>query len=382
MLLSNGEIYLDYNATTPIDPRVLEAMDPYLRQEFGNPSSSHSLGRRSHEAVENARLQLAALLRCHPEEIIFTSGGSESNNLALKGTIAAYGKQGSHIILSAIEHPAIRVVGEYLIQHGFRVSYLPVNENGVVNPSDLEEIITSRTLLVSVMHANNEVGSIQPIRALSEISHAAGAVFHTDAAQSVGKIETQVPELGCDLLSIAGHKLYAPKGVGALYKKETLQLKSLIHGADHENGQRAGTENVAGIVGLGKAAEIANHTLAEETLRLSSLRDMLQHRLKTAFPFMRINGLQTERLPNTLNVSFRQLHALDILADLDHVLISAGAACHSGQEKGSGVLEAMHVPVDYQLGTLRISLGRFCDEVLIEQAAIILIDRINFLLEQ
>jgi len=378
MLLPNGEIYLDYNATTPPDPRVLAAMEPYLRYEFGNPSSSHSLGQRSREAVELARLQVAALLRCHPDEILFTSGGSESNNLALIGyAVGRYGP-GAHLIVSAIEHPAVNEVASYLQHHGIRVSQLPVSETGEVTPGDLEDIITSKTIMVSVMHANNEIGTIQPIRALAEIAHAAGAVFHTDAAQSVGKIPVQIPELGCDLLSIAGHKFYAPKGVGALYKRHDLDLKPQIHGANHEKGLRAGTENVAGIVGLGMAAELANQSLVEEGERLRSLRDLLQTRLKTAFPLMRVNGIRAaDRLPNTLSISFREVRALDILAGLEQLLVSAGAACHSGTEKGSGVLAAMGVPLDYQLGTLRLSLGRFCDEVLIEQAALILIDRIN-----
>ncbi len=382
MLLPNGDIYLDYNATTPIDPLVFEAMKPYLNTEFGNPSSNHALGRHTREAVEFARSQVATLLRCHSNEIIFTSGGSESNNFAIKGLAAKYAHKGQHIIISSIEHPAVTRVAQYLTQQEFRVSFLPVDEQGVVRSDDLQEIITSKTILVSVMHANNEIGSIQPIRELADITHAAGAVFHTDAAQSISKVPVYVDELNCDLLTMAGHKLYAPKGIGVLYIKHGLSLEPLIHGADHEGGLRAGTENVAQIVGLGKAAEIANLTLAEEQLRLTSLRDRLQASLKQAFPQMRVNASMTQRLPNTLSVSFLELSALDIIESLEHVMVSAGAACHSGDGKGSGVLEAMGVPLSYQLGTLRISLGRFCEESHIRQASAMIIESVNKLLSK
>ncbi len=381
MRLANGHIYLDYNATTPIDPRVVEAMTPYFQHEFGNPSSYHSMGQSAAAAVELARSQVAALLRCHTHEIIFTSGGSESNNLALKGVAARRADKGQHIVVSRVEHPAILKVMNYLQHKGYRISYLPVNDQGVVSPSDLEEIITSKTILVSVMHANNEVGSIQPIRELADIAHQNRAIFHTDAAQSAAKIPVEVDELDCDLLSLAGHKIYAPKGVGVLYRKAGIELEPLIHGAGHEGGLRAGTENVAQIVGLGMAAEIANQHLEEEYRSVSHLRDRLQASLKQAFPQLRVNAASTARLPNTLSVSFHELNALDILSDLNHVMISAGAACHSGDGEGSGVLEAMKVPVDYQLGTLRISLGRFCEEAHVQQASSILIDRIKHLLE-
>ncbi len=380
MLLANGKIYLDYNATTPIDPIVLEAMEPYYHSHFGNPSSTHSLGRYNRQAIEYSREQVAGLLGSRPEEIIFTSGGSESNNMALKGIAARRADKGQHLVVSKVEHPAILNVVQYLQHKGFRISYLPVDSQGVVHPEDLEEIITSKTILVSVMHANNEIGSIQPIAELAKIAHHAGAVFHTDAAQSAGKIPINVNELGCDLLSVAGHKLYAPKGVGAIYIKDGVDLEPLIHGANHERGMRAGTENVAQIVGLGMAAEIARQGLESEMLRLANLRDRLQASLKQAFPEIRINAGNTTRLPNTLSVSFLQLNALDILANLDEVMISAGAACHSADGKGSGVLEAMHIPLNYQLGTIRISLGRFCDESLVQQASAILIKRITQLL--
>ena len=381
MLLSNGNIYLDYNATTPIDPIVLEAMEPFYRSHFGNPSSSHGLGKYNRQAIDVAREQVAGLLGCSSQNIIFTSGGSESNNMALKGVASRSSGRGQHIIVSMVEHPAILKVVQYLQHQGFRITYLPVDNQGVVKAGDLEEIITSKTILVSVMHANNEIGSIQPINELAEIAHHAGAVFHTDAAQSVGKIPVDVNDLGCDLLSVAGHKLYAPKGVGAIYIKGGVDLEPLIHGANHERGLRAGTENVAQIVGLGMAAEIARQKLESEMVRLKNLRDRLQASLKQAFPEIRINASSTPRLPNTLSVSFAQLNALEILSDLDQVMLSAGAACHSADGKGSGVLEAMHIPLNYQLGTIRISLGRFCEEAQVQQASAILIKRITQLLE-
>ncbi|NQV29743.1 MAG: cysteine desulfurase [Candidatus Marinimicrobia bacterium] len=382
MLLANGNIYLDYNATTPIDPHVLEAMEPYYGTHFGNPSSNHAMGLHNREAIDLAREQIAALLRCHPSEIIFTSGGSESNNMALKGIAVRRATKGQHIVVSAIEHPAIMQVVNYLQHQGFRISYLPVNEQGVVDPDDLKEIITSKTILVSVMHANNEIGSIQPIHELAEIAHEVDAVFHTDAAQSVSKIRVDVNELDCDLLSLAGHKMYAPKGVGVLFRKGKLDMEPLIHGASHEGGFRAGTENVAGIVGLGMAAEIANQNMDDEIVKIKNLRNRLQVSLKQKFPQMRVNGSGTSRLPNTLSISFNELKALDILANLNHVMISAGAACHSKDGKGSGVLEAMGVPLNYQLGTLRISLGRFCEESEVHLASTILIERISALSEK
>ncbi len=382
MLLPNGNIYLDYNATTPIDPEVLEVMEPFYRSHFGNPSSNHSLGQFNRQAIDVAREQVAGLLGCGPENILFTSGGSESNNMALKGVASRNSSRGQHIIVSMVEHPAILNVVQYLQHQGFRITYLPVDNQGVVRAEDLDEIITSKTILVSVMHANNEIGSIQPLAELAEIAHEAGAIFHTDAAQSVGKIPVDVNDLSCDLLSLAGHKLYAPKGVGALYIKDGIDIEPLIHGANHEKGLRAGTENVAQIVGLGMAAEIAKQKLESEMVRQKNLRDRLQASLKQAFPEIRINASSTPRLPNTLSVSFAALNALDILSNFDQVMLSAGAACHSGDGKGSGVLEAMHIPLNYQLGTIRISLGRFCEESQVQQASAILIQRISQLLSK
>lgn len=381
MRLPNGDIYLDYNATTPMDPQVLEGMEPYQSVQFGNPSSSYTLGKVVKAAIESAREQVAGLINCKPEEIFFTSGGSESNNMAIKGIAASQRDRGQHIVVSRVEHPAILNVVSYLQHHGYRITYLPVDSQGVVSLQELEEIITSKTIMVSVMHANNEVGTIQPLSEISEIAHGAGAVMHTDAAQSLGKIPVDVHLLGCDLLSLAGHKFYAPKGVGALYKKQEVDLVPLIHGADHENGLRAGTENVAQIVGLGLAAQIATSKLDEERVRIQDLRDRLQANLKKAFPEMRVNAGNTLRLPNTLSISFADIPALDILKSLENVMVSAGAACHSTAERGSGVLEAMHIPIEYQTGTIRISLGRFCDEDIITQSSRMLIEKITKLLD-
>lgn len=380
MLLANGGIYLDYNATTPIDPQVVEAMQPYLHSNFGNPSSSHELGRQSLSAIQDARLQIAGLLRCEPNEIIFTSGGSESNNLALKGITHKHAHKGMHVIISAVEHPSISNVCQYLMVEGFRVSFLPVNSRGVIDPAELDEIITSKTLLVSVMHANNEVGSIQPIRELSDIAHDAGAIFHTDVAQSVSKIPVHVDELGCDLMSVASHKMYGPKGVGILYSKKGLTLEPIIHGASQEAGKRAGTENVASIVGMGKAAELVMSTLTAEMEHLAMLRDRLQTDLKEAFPQMRVNAAAAKRLPNTLSISFKEVTALQIIENLPDIYLSMGAACHRADGKGSGVLEAMGVPLEYQLGTLRMSLGRFSDESQIALATGKLVKTITYLL--
>lgn len=377
MRLSNGNIYLDYNATTPLDPRVIEAMEPYLSKWFGNPSSAHIQGRTTSLAVKKAREQLAALLNCEPGEIIFTSSGSESNNMVMKGRAILEAARGRHIIISAIEHPAVTEVANYLSRHGFRVSLLNVNGQGVVSPDALRDIITTKTILVSVMLANNETGAIQPIEELAQIAHESGAFFHTDAAQAVGKMPVDVQQLGCDALSIAGHKLYAPKGVGALYLKAGCKLEPLIHGAGHEFGFRAGTENVSQIVGLGAAAEIARQDMTTEVQRLAELRDELQTELKSRLPKLRINALGADRLPNTLSMSYPGLNALETMDAMPNLLVSAGAACHSTDGKGSGVLEAMEVPLEYQLGTLRLSLGRMSDSSQVRQAVDLIHHAIN-----
>jgi len=355
-------IYLDYNATTPIAREVAEAMAPYLYEHFGNPSSSHFYGVATKRAVEAARAQVAGLLNCQPHEVVFTSGGTESNNYAIKGVaLSARGGRRNQIITSAVEHPAVSEVCHWLREQGFRVTVLPVDRDGLVDPADLEQAITPDTLLVSVMHANNEVGTVQPIAELAEIARRAGAVVHTDAAQSVGKLPVKVDQLGVDLLSIAGHKVYAPKGIGALYIRTGLELAALIHGAGHEGGRRPGTENVLEIVGLGKACQIASRDLERNMAHFQAMRDRLHAGLARELgdEAVRLNGHPKERLPNTLSLSFRGVEANTLLSEVgEQVAASAGAACHADEVDVSAVLEAMQVPVEWAMGTIRFSVGR------------------------
>lgn len=354
-------IYLDYNATTPIAREVAEAMLPYLYEHFGNPSSSHPYGLAARQAVEKARAQVASLLGCQPGEVIFTSGGTESNNAAIQGVAEAGRQGGRHIITSAIEHPAVLEVCRWLQGQGFDLTVLPVDRYGLVEPADLERAITPGTLLVTVMHANNEVGTIQPIAQLADIAHRHGALLHTDAAQSVGKLPVNVDELGVDLLSVAGHKLYAPKGVGALFVRSGVQLANLMHGAGHEGGRRPGTENVLEIVGLGQACHIAGQGLERNQAHMQAMRDRLQAGLQHALgqEAVRLNGHPDKRLPNTLSLGVRGVKASQLLTDIGPQLaISAGSACHAGQDELSSVLQAMGVPVEWGLGTLRFSVGR------------------------
>lgn len=366
--MSSQPIYLDYNATTPIDARVADAMLPYLYDHFGNPSSSHAYGVTAKLAVENARRQVANMLGCRSEEIIFTSGGSEANNLAIKGAAFARRAQGNHIITTAIEHPAVLEVCAYLEQQGFRVTYVPVDENGVVQLDLLEKAISPQTILISVMHSNNEVGSLQPIEDIASIAHSNNIWLHSDAAQSIGKLAVKVDELGVDLLSIAGHKLYAPKGVGALYVRTGIDLQKMMHGAQHEGDLRAGTENVLEIVGLGQACELVSQNLDAFAASMRETRDLLQSKLMTEFPWIKLNGHPQERLPNTLNVSFKGLEANTILSELTGVAASAGAACHSDRVDVSHVLEAMQIPLEYAMGAIRFSTGRTTTKEEIEQA--------------
>ncbi len=354
-------IYLDYNATTPIASEVAEAMIPYLYEHFGNPSSGHAYGKAAKRAIEMARTRVAALLNCQPAEIIFSSGGTESNNAAIKGVAWTRRKQGGQIITSAIEHPAVIEVCRWLEGQGFHVTILPVDRYGLVNPTDLERAIGTDTLLVTVMHANNEVGTIEPIAELSAIAHQHGTLFHTDAAQSIGKIPVDVEELGVDLLTIAGHKLYAPKGIGALYIREGIHLEKLLHGAGHEAGRRPGTENVLEIVGLGKACEIAQRDLPENMVHLKSMRDRLYEGLRQELgdEAIRLNGHVKRRLPNTLSLSFRDITANTLLSDISQdVAASAGAACHAEGMSISAVLTAMQIPPEWAKGTIRFSVGR------------------------
>ena len=361
-------IYLDYNATTPIDPQVAQAMLPFIHQDFGNPSSSHAFGVTARDGVEKARAQVSDLLGCEAGELIFTSGGTESNNYAIKGVAGAYRHKGNHIITSSVEHPAVVEVCNYLQEKGYRVTFLPVDEFGLVDPGRVEDAITPETILVTIMHANNEVGTIEPISEIAEIAHRHGALVHTDCAQSVGKIPVDVDALGVDLLSIAGHKLYAPKGIGALYIRTGVELEKLMHGANHENNRRAGTENVIEIAGLGEACGLIARNLPEYSAHMRKMRDRLEEGLNERLTNLRINGHREKRLPNTSSIGFKGLEANTILAELENVAASAGAACHSDRIDVSSVLEAMNVPLEYAMGTLRFSVGRFTTPPEIDRA--------------
>jgi len=355
--MNSNRIYLDYNASTPISPEVVEAMKPFLSQHFGNPSSLHWAGEPGKKAVENARRQVADLLQCHPEEIVFTSGGSESNNHAIKGVFFALREKGNHIITTQIEHPAVLNPCRFLEKLGAEVTYVRVDQYGRVDPDEIQKGITLKTILISVMHANNEVGTIQPIEEISKIAKRKGIVFHTDAAQSVGKIFARVNDLGVDLLSVAGHKLYAPKGIGALYIRKGTPIEPLIHGAGHESGRRAGTENVLLIVGLGKACDVAKRYVGDD--RICSMRDCFWKLLQDNFgEKVVLNGHPVHRLPNTLNVSFVGKAGGEILSRMDGVAASTGAACHSGSVELSPVLKAMGIANEVGMGAIRFSLGR------------------------
>jgi cysteine desulfurase len=351
-------IYLDYNATTPIDSEVAAEMLPYLEEHFGNPSSSHWYGTQTKLAVEKARAQVASLLDCQSDEIVFTSGGSESNNLAIQGIAYELRAKGNHIITSTIEHPAVMEVCKHLGSIGFEISYLPVDAHGMVRAEDVAECIKPSTILISIMHANNEVGTIQPIAEVSSIAKQHGIVLHSDAAQSVGKIPVQVNELDIDLLSVAGHKLYAPKGIGALYIRSGTTLKKLIHGANHERGIRAGTENVLEIVGLGKACQIAEQDMNSNVMHMRTMRDRMYDGLLRMFPDLPRNGHPELCLPNTLSVSFPHIEADTLLSKVQNIAASAGAACHSDTIELSSVLKAMGVNPEQAMGTVRFSTGR------------------------
>ncbi|MDX9694445.1 MAG: cysteine desulfurase family protein [Bacteroidales bacterium] len=369
-------IYLDYNATTPIDKEVAQFMMPFLTDYFGNPSSSHSFGTETKKAIENARKQVAALLNCKPNEIIFTSGGTESNNYAIKGYAFANEHRGNHIITSTIEHPAVTEVCKYLVTKGFEISFIPVDEFGIIDLKKLEESITSKTILITVMHANNEIGTIQPISEIAKIARNHNIVFHTDAAQSVGKYKTDVQQLGVDMISVAGHKLYAPKGIGVLYIRDGIILEKLIHGADHEQNKRAGTENVLEIVGLGKACEIAKRDLTKNTNHLKQMRDLLHTNLLNKIPEIKLNGHPELRLPNTLNISFPGIEANTLLSQLElkGIAASAGAACHTGSVMVSRVLQAINLNTKFAMGTIRFSVGKYSTEEEITRASEIIIE--------
>ena len=371
-------IYLDYNGTTPMDPHVIEAMEPFWETEFGNPSSSHWYGIVPKKAVETARRQVAALLDCTPGEIIFTSGGTESNNHAITGVARAYRAKGNHIITSRIEHPAVLEVCRSLENFGYETTYLPVDNQGLVSESDVEKSIRPETILITIMHANNEVGTIQPVEKISRIAKEYGIIMHTDAAQSIGKIPTLVSTLGVDLLSIAGHKVYAPKGIGALYIRQSVTLEKFCHGAGQEMGLRAGTENVSAIVGLGKACEIAARDLNKSMKHMKMLRDRLHDGLFCELEQIKPNGHPDKRLPNTLSLSFKELEANRILEEIGlDVAASAGAACHSDTVEISHVLRAMNIPLDWAKGTLRFSVGRMTTVEQIDNAIQVIVHAVK-----
>ena len=352
-------IYLDFNASTPIAPEVADAMRPLLSEHYGNPSSQHWAGVPAKAALERARTQVANLLACAPREIVFTSGGSEANNHAIKGAFFALRERGDHIITTTVEHPAVLQPLRFLERLGAKVTYVPVDGTGRVDPEDIQCAITPRTILVSVMHANNEVGTIQPLADIAKICRERGVLLHSDAAQSVGKIPASVSELGVDLLTVAGHKLYAPKGVGALYIRDGVQLEPLIHGAAHESSRRAGTENILFAVALGAACELVASDLNTRAAQLQQRRNYLHDGLVGIFGAgVRLNGHPMQRLPNTLNVSFVGQIGSDVLQSLEGVAASTGSACHSGRHELSPVLKAMGVEEAVGLGAVRFSLGR------------------------
>lgn len=370
---------MDYNATTPIDPQVLEAMLPYLKSDFGNPSSGHTYGQKAHEAIVLGREKTAAMIGCEADELIFTSCGSESNNQAIIGTAFAHGRKG-HIVTSKIEHPAVLGTCRYLEEKfGYRVTYLPVDRFGIVKVDDLEKAITDETILVTIMHANNETGTIQPIEEISKITKSKDVTLHTDAAQSCGKIPVDINRLGVDLLTIAGHKLYAPKGVGALYIRNGIKLDRFIHGGGQEKGRRAGTENVPYVAGLGRACEIARKDLADSISRIKTLRDRLHDGLseKLQKNSAVLNGHLEKRLPNTLNLSFKGTVGDDLLKKLPEIAASTGSACHSGSIEPSPVLSAMGVPRDIALGAVRFSLGRWSSKEEIDYTIDLISKRIS-----
>ena len=355
-------IYLDHNATTPVDPAVLDAMLPFFSADFGNASSIHTFGQRARSAVETAREQVATLLNARPQEIVFTSGGTESDNHAIFGVVNAAAAAGTpkHVITSAIEHEAVLNTCQALEKQGVAVTYLPVNRDGLINLDDLRKAIRPETTLITVMHANNELGTVQPLADIGRVAAEADVYFHTDAVQSVGKIPVDVKSLQVDLLSLSGHKLYAPKGIGALFIKGGVRVRQFLYGGHHQRGFRPGTENVAGIVGLGKAAELARISLDSDALRISALRDKLEHGLLSRIPDSRANAANAPRTPNTSNITFPGIEgeALIIALDLKGLACSTGAACSSGAVEPSHVLTAIGLPASEARASIRFSLGR------------------------
>jgi cysteine desulfurase len=354
----NRRVYLDHNASTPVHPEVIAAMLPYFGERFGNASSVHSFGREAREGLDTAREQIAHFLRVGQEEVVFTSGGTESDNLAIKG-VAMARRQG-HIITSQIEHHAVLRTCQSLEAQGFAVTYLPVDGHGMVDPDDVRRNLRADTILVSVMHANSEIGTVEPVREIGTIVRERGIPFHVDAVQTFGKLPMDVDGCSVDLLSFSGHKIYGPKGVAGLYIRKGTRMAAIQHGGEHERRRRAGTENVPGIVGLGKAVEVRAREMGEEAVRLTVLRNRLWEGISARLPEVRLNGHPTQRLPGTCNMGFRHVESESIVLGLDlkGVAVSAGSACTSGNVEPSYVLVAMGVPVDWAMGAVRCSLGR------------------------
>lgn len=367
-------VYLDHNATTPILPEIFEAIIPYLKDEWGNPSSIHWAAREPRKAIDNAREKVAELLGCEANEVVFTSSGSEANNFAIKGIASAMKGKGNHIITTSVEHPSVLNTCKYMAKEGFDVTFLPVDSTGMIDLDELRASITDRTILITIMFANNETGTIFPVEEIGRIAREKGVIFHCDAVQAAGKLPIDVRRFNIDLLSISGHKLYAPKGIGALYIRRGVRLTPLIHGGHQERNRRAGTENVIGIVALGKACEIAMRDMDKEVANLTRLRDRLYNGIVERIDHVRLNGHPTKRLPTTLNLSFEYIEGESILLNLDMkgIAASSGSACTSGSLEPSHVLMAMGVPPEIAHGSVRFSLGRgntdedvdYCLEVL------------------
>ena len=352
--------YFDNAATTKLDEKVLKEMLPYLAQNYGNASSPYKLGRHSRKAVEISREKVASALNANKNEIYFTSGGSESDNTALFGIASAYSSKGKHIITSQIEHPAILETCKQLEKKGYEITYLPVDDNGTVSIEELKKAIKSSTILISIMFANNEIGTIQPIKEISTIAHSHGIIFHTDAVQAVGNVKIDVKELGIDALSLSGHKFYGPKGIGALYVSENIKFDRFINGGHQEKNMRAGTENVAGIVGLGEAIKLADKNLEKHQNEMTNLRNYFFEEILKNFKDSKINGALSNRLPGNANISFKNINGNQILLDLDKygICISTGSACSSSSNNASHVLKAINVPEDYINGSIRVTIGK------------------------
>jgi cysteine desulfurase len=381
----NLPVYMDHHATTPLDPRVLEAMLPYLREKFGNPAScTHRYGWDAQAGMEKARKQVASLINAKPEEIVFTSGATESDNLAIKGVAWANRQRGKHLVTLAIEHHAVLDACRRLEGEGFKVTYLPVGGDGLLNLKDFEQALTDQTILASVMAANNEIGTIEPIREIGTLCRERGILFHTDAVQAIGRIEVDVEAMNIDLLSISAHKIYGPKGVGVLYvrqKEPRLKLTPLLDGGGHERGMRSGTLNVAGIVGLGQACEICREEISHEPDRLRALRDRLQEGVLAGLDGVAINGSLEQRLPNNLNLSFAGVDAESFLMALKDVALSSGSACTSAGNSPSYVLQALGLPEDIAAGSIRFGLGRFNTEEEVDFAVARVVETVKSLRE-